>query len=241
MEQYILPHFYDSYIFSIMLAAQMASTVFMTASNKLILLFILQPSSGSDSELPLKRPRTMKKSRARTKLSPLLENACSPIAKANPPQPSPLVTASVPAYASMYVHVPTSSLPIISIQDHDHMTSSQALYTPYAAPQISQPAYPHSFITSPCTAAPGQLLMTQPHMYMPLSTTQLLTPHYYNSSMTHSTQWSVSSPLSMHWAKTGPLQSVPPWFIFSNNKSEGKVSETDIDPQDIQNTPPKEL
>ena len=184
----------------------------------------------------------MKKSRARTKLSPLLENACSPIAKTNPPQPSPLVTASVPAYPSMYVHVPTSSVPIISIQDHDHMTSSQALYTPYATPQISQPAYPHSFITSPCTAAPGQLLMTQPHMYMPLSTTQLLTPHYYNSSsMTHSTQWSVASPLSMHWAKTGPLQSVPPWFIFSNNKSEGKVSETDINPQDIQGTPPKEL
>ena len=170
----------------------------------------------------------MRKSRARTKLSPLLENACSPIAKANPPQPSPLVTASIPAYPSMYVHVPTSSVPIISIQDHDHMTSSQALYTPYAAPQISQPAYPHSFITSPCTAVPGQLLMAQSHMYMPLSTTQLLTPHCYNSNMTHSTQWSVSSPLSMHWGKTGPLQSVPPWFIFSNNKSEGKVSETDI-------------
>ena len=240
MERYILAHFYDSYIFSIMLAAWIASTVFhdcYAASNELILLFILQPSSGSDSELPLKRPRTMKKSRARTKLSPLLENACSPIAKTNPPQPSPLVTASVPAYASMYVHVPTSSVPIISIQDHDHMTSSQALYTPYAAPQISQPAYPHSFMTSPCTAAPGQLLMTQPHM--PLSTTQLLNPHYYNSSsMTH---WSVASPLSMHWAKTGPLQSVPPWFIFSNNKSEGKVSETDIHPQDIQDTPPKEL
>ena len=193
-----------------------------------ILLFILQPSSGSDSELPLKRPRTMRKSRARTKLSPLLENACSPIAKANPPQPSPLVTASSPAYASMYVHVPTSSVPIISIQDHDQMTSSQALYAPYAAPPISQPAYPHSFITSPCTAAPGQLLMAQSHMYMPLSTTQLFTPHCYNSNMTHSTQWSVSSPLSVPWGKTGPLQSVPPWFIFSNNKSEGKVSETDI-------------
>jgi len=65
-------------------------------------------------------------------------------------------------------------------------------------------------------------MMAQPTVYMPLPTTQLLTQRYYNNIMT-STQWN-ASPLLAQWGKTGPIQSVPPWFIFSNNKSEGKVS-----------------
>jgi len=184
----------------------------------MITIVLLQLSSGSDSELPPKRPRTVpRKSKAHTKLSPLLENACSPIAKANPPQPSPLITASIPACTSMYI--PSSSLQLISVQDHDHATSTQTFYLPHVQPLISQPGYPHLFATS---ASPGQLMMAQPTMYMPLPTTQLLTQHYYNNIMT-STQWN-ASPLPAQWGKTGPIQSVPPWFIFSNNKSEGKVS-----------------
>ena len=35
-------------------------------------------------------------------------------------------------------------------------------------------------------------------------------------------QWT-NSPVSSHWNKTGQIQSVPPWFIFANDKSERKV------------------
>ena len=34
------------------------------------------------------------------------------------------------------------------------------------------------------------------------------------------------SPLSTQWEKTGQIQSVPPWFIFEQNRPEGKVSVT---------------
>lgn len=31
------------------------------------------------------------------------------------------------------------------------------------------------------------------------------------------------SPLSTQWEKTGQIQSVPPWYIFEQNRPEGKV------------------
>ena len=85
---------------------------------------IPQASSGSDSELPVKKLKTTplahthqhkrRKSKARTKLSPLLENACSPIAKADHThQPSPLVT-SVTSTPSRSISPPHSQAPSTS-------------------------------------------------------------------------------------------------------------------------------
>ena len=78
-----------------------------------------QSSSSSESEHPVKRPHSStaisppkkrrKKSKARTKLSPLLENACSPIPKADH-APSPLTqTHSTTPTRPPQSHAPHSS------------------------------------------------------------------------------------------------------------------------------------
>lgn len=70
----------------------------LRGGRRLLLKESNESSSGSESEHPVKRPhpsshsppkKKRKKSKARTKLSPLLENACSPILKADH-IPSPL-------------------------------------------------------------------------------------------------------------------------------------------------------
>ena len=90
---------------------------------------LLQASSGSDSEAPVKKLKTTplahshvhkrRKSKARTKLSPLLENACSPIAKPDHTHPpSPLVTTvtSTPSQSDMsppHTQAPSTSGSVI--------------------------------------------------------------------------------------------------------------------------------
>lgn len=93
----------------------------------LVSLFIAQSSSGSECEV-IKKPRlptpthkqqhrqSCKKSKARTKLSPLLENSYSPIFKdpSHLPNPSPLTTAlaTTPTRGVSFNMIPqTSALP----------------------------------------------------------------------------------------------------------------------------------
>ena len=54
--------------------------------------------------------------------------------------------------------------------------------------------------------------------------------YYYHTSQAYGSlppatvgpKWG-GSPLSTQWEKTGQIQSVPPWFIFEQNRPEGKV------------------
>ncbi len=113
----------------------------------------MQHSSGSDSDGVIKRPclhppssHHLKNSKARTKLSPLLENACSPISKDSSGQqhhPSPLTTALSTTPVKTLAVVSTAS----SHQDHTHHhTHQQALpRLSSATPTVTAPLpYPSS-------------------------------------------------------------------------------------------------
>ena len=122
-----------------------------------------------DSELPVKKLKTTplahphqhkrRKSKARTKLSPLLENACSPIAKADHAhQPSPLVTSvtsTTPSRALSsppHTQAPSTSSAIIG-QLRPPMTAESAqLQTPTYSKLQCSPTYSKS-ITARTTAS----------------------------------------------------------------------------------------
>ena len=117
---------------------------------------MLQSSSGSESE-GVKKPclhaatSHRRKSKARTKLSPLLENACSPISKdpSTQHQPSPLTTALATTPTSGDVTTPTTDLDISTAQPSSsssapHLatpTSNAHLHAPPPPPQQQQQAF----------------------------------------------------------------------------------------------------
>ena len=190
-------------------------------------------SSGSDSDVPAKRPRLApRKSRARTKLSPLLENACSPIAKTDLPQPSPLAAARL-APQSIFSHQPRpmaavpNFVPEITVHDVDHRTTSTVNEMTSHASNISSEslhAYRTYLSSSASSSSLQNLQISQAHSYpyFPPPDThqfQFFSPHYY----THLPQKWGSSPVTSQWNRSGQIQSVPPWFIFANNRLEGKV------------------
>lgn len=248
--------------------------------------FIFQASSGSDSEVPVKKCRSRshalhRRSKARAQLSPLLENACSPIAKADHRPPSSLLTANFPASTTSTYIPPGAKEPLtkISVQEPHHpfpitpITPQPPISVPCLPPQVP---FPISYSTLP-PQFPAQLsrppnlclgmMPVAPNPLFPISVSPLSPPqgsyfipprppvvspttasllhpnsfYYYNAPHTYnyptsttaaaaataagnvSQKWS-GSPLSAQWEKTGQIQSVPPWFIFEQNRPEGKVS-----------------
>ena len=155
-----------------------------------------------------------KKIRARTKLSPLLENACSPIAKTNPPQPSPLLATSFTLTASQPSSL--SLIPEITIQDQDPSHTQLAHNFTHTS---------NSYRTMYPPDALAHALMSQAYWYtQPAHTSGLLSPYYHSLSAAGWGNPAMTAP----WNKSGQIQSVPPWFIFANNKSDGKVCESSL-------------
>ena len=177
----------------------------------------------------VKRTRKIpKKSRARTKLSPLLENACSPIGRSHLPNPSvPIAsdsiqtsTSAISLHSAPLVYSHSFGLPEISIQDHSTTH----------CPPVDQP-------TRTCHPSTNSLSMLGPtystiHSYT--TDHHLPSPHYHRSVHTSFPQqdlgmgfggsrWSGSS-LTAKWDQPGhQIQCVPPRFIFAQKQSEGKV------------------
>lgn len=112
----------------------------------------LQASSGSESDA-VKRPCLRvprRKTKARTKLSPLLENACSPISKDSSAQlhPSPLTTALVTTPTPEREHVAVS----LSYQQPPLNISSAPLGSSISQPNPPPPPHP-TFIGNSLLAA----------------------------------------------------------------------------------------
>lgn len=128
------------------------------------LRFPLSQASGSESEAvkrPCFRAHHSRKSKARTKLSPLLENACSPISKDSVVQPSPLAvtlgttpTQDAAATVSRPQHLPVPPATI----------SSVPAVLPVSMPRPSPvaPPPPLGFLGSGSLLAAGQKLLSPP-------------------------------------------------------------------------------
>lgn len=209
------------------------------------------------------------RSKARAQLSPLLENACSPIAKTEQRPPSSLLTANYPTSSASTFNPPGVKGPLPRVSVHDPQTPT----TPH--PPIAMPCLPpHIPPTFLCNHLPPHyppqpnlclgMMPVAPTPLFPMPVSPLSPPHtsyfippcppaispttagllhpsslyYYNTvsraysypahTAAAATVGNVSqkwggSPLSTQWEKTGQIQSVPPWFIFEQNRPEGKV------------------
>ena len=257
---------------------------------------------------PLAHPHQHKrrKTKARTKLSPLLENACSPIAKADHTlQPSPLVTSvtSTPSRATSPPHTqaPSTSSAVIGqlrppmsaesaqappvmptpsytaqgvFPHHAHhlagsllhqqqshcqpMTGgfpllhtsapSQPMLSPQAAlinPALSYPFNPimsafGGFVPMQSYAPPVCLPSFLPGMsfYNPQAQTQTMYPTNLSTNVNFVGNTSLVAPKYGKWngsmcsspqtssSHRTQLQSVPPWFIFSDKRADSKVRQT---------------
>ena len=244
-----------------------------------------QTSSGSDSEVPVKKYRSQglrRRSKARAQLSPLLENACSPIAKADHRPPSSLLTANFPTSTGSATHNPPEPKEVLTkvpVQDPHHhpsfpmtpTTPKHPISMPCLPPQVPpipfpfplpqpftsqlppqpnlclgmmpvapNPLFPMS--VSPLSPPPTSYFVaprlpavsptTAGHLHSPSSLYCYNAPHHPYNYPTGTTMGNVSqkwggSPLSSQWEKTGQIQSVPPWFIFEQNRPEGKVSKSE--------------
>lgn len=222
-----------------------------------------------------------RRNKARAQLSPLLENACSPIAKSENRPPSSLLTANFPTSSS--ATLPDTKDPAVPAPKPQQLPLTPTTVHPppisLTYPQLPPVPFPFS-----CNPLPAQLNPHQPNLHclgmMPVVTNPLFTtipvsplspPHTpyflpprlpviaactaaagllqppnpflsycntprrpYNQSpppagpMTTAAGNNISqkwggSPFSAHMEKTGQIQSVPPWFIFEQNRPEGKV------------------
>ena len=242
----------------------------------------MQTSSGSDSEVPVKKGRSRsqalrRRNKARAQLSPLLENACSPIAKSENRPPSSLLTANFPTSSSVAsLDAKKPAAPAAPKPQHPPLTpATMHPPIPLSYPQVPPVPFPFS-----CNPLPAQLSPHQPNLclgMMPVVTNPLFTtipvsplspphapyfipprlpviractatagllqppnpffsycntphgPYSHHPSSTTAAgngviqKWG-GSPFSAHMEKTGQIQSVPPWFIFEQNRPEGKVS-----------------
>lgn len=277
-----------------------------------------QASSGSDSEVPLKKLKTTplahshqhkrRKSKARTKLSPLLENACSPIAKADHThQPSPLVTSvtSTPSQALSPPHTqaPSTSNAIIgqlrppmtaelaqappmmpaqhythssSPHHHHHQLAANILLSRQQHLQCQPVAAGSSVFPMTHTTVPNQTLLSpqttliNPALGFPFNplvpafgglvpmqsyappvclpgylhgmpfynpqvcTAQSMYPTNLSGNVNFVGNTSLVAPNYGKWdgamcpspqmSQRSHLQSVPPWFIFSDQRADSKVS-----------------
>ena len=149
----------------------------------------------------LRRPRVpqRRKAKARTSLSPLLENAHSP-QHTKPPLPH-----SYPAPSTLL--------------------RSYSAYTPTSSHRLPEDSGVMADI-------PSQLMMTYPSLLHPAMVpyhmdSGLGLPHSSyggHSMLSYPSKWG-HSPVTDHFKRTGQIQSVPPWFICSDKKSDGKVSD----------------
>ena len=150
----------------------------------------------------MRRPRVphRRKAKARTSLSPLLENAHSP----------------------QHIRPPSYSYPAPST-----LLRSYSAYTPTSSHRQPEDS-------GVMADAPSHLMMTYPSPLHPA-----LAPYHMDSGLgqlhgsygSHSilgypSKWSGHSPVTDHFKRTGQIQSVPPWFICSDKKSDGKVSDS---------------
>ena len=134
---------------------------------------LLQASSGSDSEAPVKKLKTTplahphqhkrRKTKARTKLSPLLENACSPIAKADHShQPSPLVTSVTSTPSQAIMSPPHTQAPCTSSAVIGQLRPPIAAESAQPPPVIPASNYTH--VSSPHhTQLATNVLLSQQH------------------------------------------------------------------------------
>ena len=250
-----------------------------------ILVSLSQTSSGSDSEVPVKKYRSQglrRRNKARAQLSPLLENACSPIAKADHRPPSSLLMANFPTSTGSATHNPPETKEILTkipVQDPHHhpsfpmtpTTPKPPISMPCLPPQVPPIPFPFScnplpppftsqlpqqpnlclgmmpvapnplfpMSVSPLSPPPTSYFVaprlpavsptTAGHLHSPSSLYCYNAPHRAYNYHTGTTMGNISqkwggSPLSSQWEKTGQIQSVPPWFIFEQNRPEGKVS-----------------
>ena len=163
-------------------------------------------SSSTDSEVPLlKRPRVphRMKAKARTSLSPLLENAHSGAAQHTKPVSHSSTTPS-------------------------SLLRSYSAYTPSPSSIPTQRLSPDSAVVSDM---PSHSMMPY---YSPFHPAMVHAPYHHDSglvaghsgygphSLFYPSRWGYS-PVTDHLQRTGQIQSVPPWFICSDKKSDGKV------------------
>ncbi|XP_019848866.1 PREDICTED: mucin-17-like [Amphimedon queenslandica] len=162
-------------------------------------------SSASDSEMPLlHRPRVPRRRppKARTSLNPLLENTNpSPSATSPPTRPS-LPPPSAPP-SSLLTSYKLSSQQYPSFSDSGIVpdSSSSMLYRSSYGPLMSPVGhYQHQ----QKTPVKGRL------------------DRGGGGGAAYGRILCGSSPVTDHLNKTGQIQSVPPWFICSDKKSDGK-------------------
>ena len=169
------------------------------------MLFLQYNSSASDSEMPLlHRPRVPRRRppRARTSLNPLLENT-NPSPSAPPPLPP--VRPSLPPPSAP----PSSLLTSYKLSSQQYPSFSDSGIVPDSSPSM---LYRSSY---------GSLMSPVGHYQH-----QQKTPVKGRLEKGGSAYGRIlcgSSPVTDHLNKTGQIQSVPPWFICSDKKSDGKV------------------
>ena len=164
-----------------------------------------QTSSGAsigDSEQPLLRrpsgPRRRIKSQG--SLSPLLEKS-----------------PNVPPQANL------TSLPVRPHPSHAPPSSLLTCYTAYK-PSYSQTSSMDSGIVSDAHShiLPPSMGVTSPYQQQ-MMMSYFSSPHPRQKvPLSYHALWG-TSPVTEHLNRTGQIQSVPPWFICFDKKSDGKV------------------
>ena len=155
---------------------------FLSNINKLSLS--VQASSGKEFEafkrqcLPTPTQKHQRKSKARTKLSPLLENSYSPIFKDTSHLPSPLTTAlaTTPMMGVPFnVISQASTSPLVPLPQPVHSTShtsfSQSSLPPVMLPPHHAPLLGPRVLASTAVSGTGSLVRAQPLLGGSTSTT----------------------------------------------------------------------
>lgn len=176
-------------------------------------------SSASDSEMPLlHRPRVPRRRppRARTSLNPLLENTNTSTSTPPPPPPPPsrpsLPPPSVP---------PSSLLTSYKLSSQFPSSFSDSGIVPDSSPSLLY------------RSAYGPLMEVSPAQYQHHPQQLQKTPvkgrlERGGGGGYHARIMCGSSPVTDHLNKTGQIQSVPPWFVCSDKKSDGKVKTSSL-------------
>ena len=206
-----------------------------------------QYHSSSDSEVPLLRrprvPRKRTKPKTCTSLSPLLENTNpSPMNPANT-VPSSRHTPSHPPPSSLltsYTALPTSVAAAITgsgggTMYHNHSINDSGFVSDTSHSRIPlttahhenvayhyQPPlrYQHHQPNNSNHNTSSENIYETPVKNMARHTGA--TPTVANGKTRYPDNWG-SSPFTDHLRKTGQIQSVPPWFVCSDKRSDGKV------------------
>ena len=185
----------------------------------------IQYHSGNESEVPLlRRPRVpRKRTKTRTSLSPLLENtnpaptsvSTTRHTPSHPPLPSSLLTSytALPPNGGNQNHSNTDSGFISDVSLHRGPL-------PHPISNTHAPRVPTD--NSPFQMQPFFNPYINPSNLYDTPVKNVYGPHIVPTGMRYAAVWG-NSPVTDHLNKTGQIQSVPPWFICSDKKSDGKV------------------